>query len=79
MFGWVKVLCAIIAFAGITAGAGGMAYVSHNHGGGWTNGGGGGGGGSAGAPAPIAGAGLPFLLIVGTYAFVRQRRLRTNP
>jgi hypothetical protein len=36
----------------------------------------GGGGSNAGAPGPIAGAGLPFLLIAGGYALVRRYRNR---
>src|SRR3954454_23539926 len=35
--------------------------------------------GSAGAPAPIAGAGLPFLALTGAYALVRRRRNRNRP
>lgn len=41
---------------------------------GWDKGGGGGGGSSAGAPGPIAGAGLPFLLIAGGYVMFRRYR-----
>lgn len=37
-------------------------------------GGGGGGGGSIGVPGPIAGAGLPFILVAGGYAWYRKRR-----
>lgn len=41
---------------------------------GWSNGGGPSGGGSSrGAPGPIAGAGLPFLLLAGGYILVRRR------
>ncbi|MGF9763133.1 hypothetical protein AAII07_49110 [Microvirga sp. 0TCS3.31] len=43
-----------------------------------TNGCGGGGGGSKGVPGPIAGAGLPFLLIAGGYALVRRYRDRST-
>lgn len=39
-------------------------------------GGGGGGGQNVGAPGPVAGAGLPFLLVAGAYALVRRRRAR---
>lgn len=39
-------------------------------------GGGGGSGSNVGAPGPIAGAGLPFLLVAGAYALVRRRRTR---
>lgn len=35
-----------------------------------------GGGGNKGAPGPIAGAGLPFLLIAGGYVLVRRYRNR---
>jgi hypothetical protein len=35
-------------------------------------------GGSKGAPGPIAGAGLPFLALVGAYALVRWRRNRNR-
>lgn len=81
MFSWIKILCAVIAFSTVTAGAAVTAYWS-NHGnnsggnGGTGGGGGGGGGGSAGAPGPIAGAGLPFLVIAGGYALVRWDRRR---
>lgn len=34
----------------------------------------GGGGGNKGAPGPIAGAGLPFLLLAGGYVLVRRYR-----
>ncbi|MBZ6078820.1 hypothetical protein [Microvirga puerhi] len=34
----------------------------------------GGGGGNKGAPGPLAGAGLPFLLLAGGYALVRRYR-----
>ena len=37
---------------------------------------GGGGGGSKGVPGPIAGAGLPFLLLAGGYVLVRRYRTR---
>ncbi|MGF9764791.1 hypothetical protein AAII07_57950 [Microvirga sp. 0TCS3.31] len=44
-----------------------------------TNGcGGGGGGGNKGVPGPIAGAGLPFLLIAGGYVLVRRYRNRST-
>ena len=33
-------------------------------------------GGNVGVPGPIAGAGLPFLLLMGGYALVRHRRNR---
>jgi hypothetical protein len=39
-----------------------------------SNGGGWHGGSSRGAPGPIAGAGLPFLLIAGGYVLVRRYR-----
>ena len=35
------------------------------------------GGDTKGAPAPIAGAGLPVLLVLGGYALVRRYRTRT--
>lgn len=39
-------------------------------------GGGGGGGQNLGAPGPVAGAGLPALIVAGAYALVRRRRAR---
>jgi hypothetical protein len=39
---------------------------------------GGGGGSNRGAPGPIAGAGLPFLLIAGGYVLVRRYRNRSK-
>jgi hypothetical protein len=48
------------------------AYAANDKG---NNGDGDGNGGSSrGAPGPIAGAGLPFLLIAGGYALVRRYR-----
>jgi hypothetical protein len=50
-----------------------------SHGGGgpppWA-GGSGGGGSNKGAPGPIAGAGLPFLLLAGGYVLMRRYRNR---
>jgi hypothetical protein len=47
-------------------------------GGGGPPGHGSGGGGSIGTPGPIAGAGLPFLLLAGGYALVRRYRNRNR-
>lgn len=41
-------------------------------------GGGSSGGSNVGAPGPEAGAGLPFLIVAGAYAFVRRRRARAR-
>jgi hypothetical protein len=45
---------------------------------GWGAGGSGGGGGNKGVPGPIAGAGLPFLLLAGGYVLVRRYRARNT-
>ena len=37
------------------------------------------GGSNRAAPGPMAGAGLPFLLIAGGYALVRRYRTRAKP
>jgi hypothetical protein len=74
-----KVLVAATAFCAVTALAAFEAQAQANKGGqgnqsGWSKGGKGGGGGSKGAPGPIAGAGLPILLLAGGYALVRRYR-----
>lgn len=74
-----------IAFAPAVGGASGVASVTafSSTGGGTGEplsqaifGGGGGGGQNVGAPGPVAGAGLPFLILAGAYALVRRRRAR---
>lgn len=65
-----KALLAAAAVCAITAT--GAIAKQPPPGGGW------GAGGSKGAPGPIAGAGLPFLLIAGGYALVRRYRNRSK-
>jgi hypothetical protein len=70
MRSWKKSLvlaAAICAISGSYALAGGRG--GHHHGGHH---------GGKGVPGPIAGAGLPFLLIAGGYALVRRRRNRAE-
>jgi hypothetical protein len=59
-------------FWGGSGGGGGGGGIGHSGGGG----GGGSVGSNRGAPGPIAGAGLPFLLLAGGYALVRRYRNR---
>lgn len=75
---WGKTLIAAAAFSALTG-----SYVLasqpadrnlNSPGLGW----GPGGGGNKGAPGPIAGAGLPILLIAGGYALVRYYRNRNK-
>jgi len=61
------IFCALIGAAQADRGGNGNHY-------GWDKG----GGGSKGAPGPIAGAGLPVLLIAGGYALVRRYRSRSK-
>jgi hypothetical protein len=68
-------LCALTGSYAMAAGQ--PAARNHSKPGlGWGAGGSGGGGGNKGAPGPIAGAGLPFLLIAGGYVLVRRYRNR---
>ncbi len=91
MLSWRNLLVAATVFGAVTASyavpAQAMGWFSHgwaNSGGGKPGGGNGGGpshggggvGGNKGAPGPIAGAGLPFLLIAGGYVLVRRYRNR---
>jgi hypothetical protein len=76
MSSWQKTLLAAAAVCAVTsvpALAAGKAYDRGSGGGGYHHGGGG-GGGNKGAPGPIAGAGLPFLLLAGGYALMRRYR-----
>lgn len=63
---------------GSTGGSPGSYHNGGGDGGGGSAGGGGilGGGSNRGAPGPIAGAGLPFLLLAGGYVLVRRHRKR---
>jgi len=70
-----KILITATAFCALTAAATLSAQADpggNGHHYGWSNG----GGGSKGAPGPIAGAGLPVLLVAGGYALVRRYRNR---
>ena len=82
---WPKILAVAAAFGAVTAFAPIAAHADPGGNGnhyGWDKGdkgdkgGKGGGGGSKGAPGPIAGAGLPILLVAGGYVLVRRRRNR---
>lgn len=70
--GWFKAEWANFHGGGKPGGKPGGGHGGPSHGGG-----GGGGGSSKGAPGPIAGAGLPFLLLAGGYALVRRYRKHT--
>ena len=79
MGSWPKILVATAAFGAVTAFATVAAQADNGNHYGWykgDKGGKGGGGGSKGAPGPIAGAGLPILLVAGGYALVRRYRNR---
>jgi hypothetical protein len=92
MRSWTKAVvaatsfCAISAFHIFPAQAGAATHwlsewASHGGSSGGSNGGnsGGSGGGSVGVPGPIAGAGVPFLLIAGGYVLLRRYRSRNRP
>lgn len=82
MHSWQKALVATAVFYTM-AGSYAFADPPGDHGpspglgyaNGWDKGGGpgDGGGSNRGAPGPIAGAGLPFLLLAGGYILVRRR------
>ena len=80
MNSWPKILIAATAFCALTAAATLSARAERggngNHYGWGDKGGKGGHGGTKGAPGPIAGAGLPVLLVAGGYALVRRYRIR---
>ena len=73
-----KVIVAATAFSAMMS----SYALAYDHGGpspgnGWANGWGHHGGGSNhAAPGPVAGAGLPFLVMAGAYALVRRHRAR---
>ncbi len=85
---WRKTLAATIVFCAMTGsyalpalamGKWSPSWVSGNQGGHGSKGGSGGSPGRAvGAPGPIAGAGLPILLIAGGYVLVRRYRNRNK-
>lgn len=89
MHSWQKVLIATTAFVAVTAsyslpaqamGAWRSSWAHGDHGGkpSGSPGRGPDHGGSLGAPGPIAGAGLPFLLVAGGYALLRRYRSRSK-
>ncbi len=88
MRAWEKTLVATIVFCALTGSYAlpvqamakwSQSWVSENQGGHRGKGGGGGPPSrNVGAPGPVAGAGLPFLLLAGGYVLVRRYRNRNK-
>ncbi len=82
MRSWNKTLIIMTAFCAMAAAPALAQGKGKGPGGGGSPGPGPGGGGppsrNVGAPGPIAGAGLPFLLLAGGYVLVRRYRNRSK-
>ncbi|MXQ13750.1 hypothetical protein [Microvirga makkahensis] len=76
MFPRQKVLIVAATFCGLVFGSAGAVQGAGAWDPSWAGGGGASGGSHRGAPGPIAGAGLPFLILVGGYVLVRRFRNR---